>query len=395
MRTGLPITPLFVGSTAIFTFVFPKAGLYVGDTPLLVGHIALTLTFLFVLARRWSIHRGVALAAALLTILGTLSSLMIMFIGTLPTTSASVAPVLLSLWILPVFSVVVFGAFVQRYWVFTAKIMALGLLGVMVYTLVSFVSTNLFGQILAVPYLTVTGGDVDVLLGKHSDRGGIFKAYGTYNNGNVLGVSLLIWAPLALHLLRRRVNSNLLRLVLIVTLSRTVWIGMIAYEVLGAVKQRRLWPMLRLLVGVPLLVVAIYLTARNFLGWAPERLLDSNLGGRADQLSFDFTILPGVFRGMQEIVYLSILRSFGVVGLLAFIAVWFWPLLLRRRYVPAQMAQIGMLLYVICMVSDGAFVLPPVTVLYWAMAAVVIVNPRDLPTVTPSGSIRRQSGQLR
>src|SRR5690606_25097688 len=82
-------------------------------------------------------------------------------------------------------------------------------------------------------------GDVGALEGKHIDRGGIFKLISTYNNGNIFGICMVMLLPLYACLERRTWPQLVVKAALVLTLSRTVWAGLIAYEVLHRLYVRR------------------------------------------------------------------------------------------------------------------------------------------------------------
>src|SRR5690606_34127372 len=90
-----------------------------------------------------------------------------------------------------------------------------------------------------IPYLTVNAGDVGELEGKSIDRGGVFKLISTYNNGNVYGISLLMLLPLYTFLEKRLSSVLTVKASLVLTLSRTVWAGLVVYEVLSRLYVRR------------------------------------------------------------------------------------------------------------------------------------------------------------
>ena len=153
----------------------------------------------------------------------------------------------------------------------------------------------IMGKFVEIPYLTVNAGDYGLLEStKHIDRGGYLKLISTYNNGNVYGVATLILLPLYLKLEKSAWRRNTVRVALVMTLSRTVWAGLIVEQGLsllyrmGDVVERfpRVRPGVALRQGIALLatigLVLAGLTAFNSQGLA--FLFNAGLGGREGEL---------------------------------------------------------------------------------------------------------------
>jgi len=113
----------------------------------------------------------------------------------------------------------------------------------------------------------------------------------------------------------------IVRTALVLTLSRTVWIGIILYDAARLIfsKRRGVSLILSSLAYVFISVCAI-LYLLGVLGYSSDFILDKSLGGRADSLNFELRLIPDKpFSSISEIVYASVLDSFGVIGFFLFI----------------------------------------------------------------------------
>jgi len=103
---------------------------------------------------------------------------------------------------------------------------------VALYGLALFLYFSLTGKIFEIPYLTINGSEGEVLLNKKNNiRGDYMKLVATYNNGNVYGIATLILYPLYRLLEDRQWRVWILRIALVLTLSRTVWFGLFVADI--------------------------------------------------------------------------------------------------------------------------------------------------------------------
>jgi hypothetical protein len=247
---------------------------------------------------------------------------------------------------------------------------------------------------------------------KSIDRGGIFKLISTYNNGNVYGVATLILVPLYDRVETSKTLKLLLRLALLLTLSRTVWAGILLERLLSLAWLLLIWirqfPNIKskvfrrsatnvvLLGGIVagIVVVTAY-SARTAANFTKNFLTDTSLGGRAgsgtalsaDALTHFDLITMQPFDGFREMVFLSALTSWGLVGFLAMILSFLAPavLALQDRNIlknPVRRAALkGMLLYFLVAWVDGAIAFIPVMAFYWLSAIILIYWPPGRMTV--------------
>jgi len=240
------------------------------------------------------------------------------------------------------------------------------------------------GKYIEIPFLTVNIDDVGTLDSKFNSRpDGLFKLISTYNNGNQYGVATLLLFPLYEELEQNSIRKLIVRIALVLTLSRTIWVGMILNELIDILSHvvrdvantsrlsLRFRTMLR---SVRLVLMAGIVLGMTLLFSGISFLFDSSLGGRADYLVTltHLTWLPSVpVDGFAEIVYFSALFLFGVTGLLAVLLVFTAPLVLffsfkSLRQSPIQIAAAqGLTLYIFLAAMDGALNYIPTMAFYW------------------------------
>lgn len=237
------------------------------------------------------------------------------------------------------------------------------------------------GSFLEIPFLTVNFHDIGNLENKCINRGLLFKLISTYNNGNLFGVCILLLLPVY-ELLEKSVYKKILvKTSLFLTLSRTVWITYLFYEILNLIfcnknKKKYLYFLVLLLIFSLALVYTLY-----FLKFDLFFLFDKTLGGRIEQFSTlqNISFFPAKnFVDLIEIVYLSILENFGILGLLTFIIGLFSPLFfffLKKNHSPLnKRIAISLVTYYFACLSDGAMLYIPTMSFYWFLVALLTSN---------------------
>jgi len=373
---------------ALFLLIFPKGGIKLAGVPITWGYLGLGPAILWFVARMSGsrslpIARTRLIALALLVPFQLVGWLAFMANGVKGTGFAIsflatfyVVPPVFLLIFGPVLDCIELGAVLR--WV------RWGVLLVAAYGIFLFFYKLGTGRFIEIPFLTVNLGDVGELEGKHINRGGIFKLISTYNNGNIYGVSMLILLPLYCWLEPRWTRRGVVRLSLLLTLSRTVWAGLIAFELLWRIYVERvsLRTVIVLTTSLLLSATGVYVTL-DLMGRDPASfLLDSSLGGRLDALEGigELPLLPGEeFEGILEMVYLSVLRTFGLVGLGTFVLALSGPLLLymagtlpRAATSYKRALALGLTIYLIVAMSDGAMLFIPVMTFYWFVTSLLL-----------------------
>ncbi|CAN5775997.1 hypothetical protein BH23GEM5_BH23GEM5_28900 [soil metagenome] len=370
-----------------FLLIFPKGGIKLAGVPITWGYLALilpALTFLLGLAagRGGEFGRIRLVPLALLLPFQGVVVLALLLNGS-ATVGFSISLVV-TFFFLPLVFLLVLGLYLDRTdLAFVLRMVRIGIFSVAVYGIFLFVFKLQTGRFIEIPFLTVNAGDVGGLEDKYIDRGGVFKLISTYNNGNIYGVSLLILLPLYAWLERSVAKLSIVKLSLLLTLSRTVWAGLIVYEVLQRLYVRRitLRAVFVLLTSLVILAVGVWY-ALVLIGVNVGFLFDRNLGGRLAQWYYleTATVLPTLpFGGIGEIVYLSVLHNFGLLGLACFLVGMSTPLLLHfSGCVPLASSTYkrslvaGLMVYLIVAGSDGAILYIPVMAIFWFVVSLLL-----------------------
>jgi hypothetical protein len=189
--------------------------------------------------------------------------------------------------------------------------------------------------------------------------------------------------PLYRVLEKRLILQWLVMLALILTLSRTVWIGILICEILHLIWIEKASAIIWLKHAAFLLIPALIgIIVFHFMGYDFRFILDPDLGGRLPQFESLNRILIFKFETfdvIQEVVYLSVLDLYGaagltfwLLGLLSCIALY----LIGRRStsIPALKKSIiaGLIVYLILSGSDGAFLLIPTMCIFWLLSSLLL-----------------------
>ncbi len=380
----------------IFLVLFPKGGIKAGGTPLTWGYLYLAMTAPF-LAMIRLLATPLRVRGSTLIVVGLLVPMQILLAyafatGGTPNAGYAVSMVV-GLTALPWIFLLVYPPFLPllnaqsfsrcfRWCVLLAAAWGIFL----------FFLHPLTGHYIEIPYLTVNAADAGLLEStKHNSRGFFQKLISTYNNGNLYGVATLILMPLYNVLEPSRWKRGVLFTAALLTLSRTVWVGLIIMQVgplaLLLAAQIRTFPVLHLgaatrrvfsvIAIVGLVLVVLFFATNSGL----EFLLDPTLGGRASEIrvTSGISVLPPAgLQGFDESLYGSAIKYYGIAGIVAFTSIMFSPLLVlawdtSALRSPLRMAAFsGLMLYALLAASDGAFVLIPVMAFYWFVYTVFL-----------------------
>lgn len=398
--------------TVVFLILFPKGGIKAGETPLTWGYLLLVGTALPAVVIRL-VSLRLAFRPSALVAFGALIPFQMLCLYSIEVNGVGNVGYLLSdltgFFLLPFLFLLVYPAFLpaidplrfRRYFRFC-------ILGAALWGIFLFVWRPLFGFYIEIPLLTVNLGDFGQLEAtKHIDRGAFFKLISTYNNGNVYGVATLILFPLYKLWEPSRWNKNVVRFALVLTLSRTVWLGVLIEQFLSSLVS--LAAMTRSLPHIDtgaarkraaglLLTLAAVFVGFLFSVQSISFLTDSSLGGRQAQFQVFAhpTLLPSLpLNGFAEVMYSSALQLFGVAGLLAILLIVLSPLLLIALFPKLLRAPVnraaakGLILYAILAAADGATNLIPVLAFYWFTYMVFL---HGSPGEQAGGVMERWSG---
>lgn len=371
----------------VFMIIFPKSGIKMENIPVTTGYVLICMMAVLASVRFCvapKIGTASLLALALCAPFASLVGLALLTNGAASQGAAFSA--IMSFILLPV---IFFGLFssllasmrsatVRCSIVFALRIVAL-------YGIFLFLLKLNTGTYFEVPYLTVNADDTGLLEStKYIQRGEVFKLISTYNNGNILGVSLLLLVPLYLGFERSRVMAIIVIAALLLTLSRSVWIGLVfAMGTLGLRKRLTIRSLLYLVIGGVIMMLAMLFLV-YFIDQDMGFLMDSSLGGRAETLSSinSMTLmLPQQVDMLPEIVYAGIVQQYGMLGLCDFMLLLAAPILsarvLYRRFSEVQArAALGIYTYMVVCFADGAIMLIPVLTIFYFVATILLEAPR-------------------
>ena len=379
----------------IFLVLFPKGGLKLGGAPLTWGYLIVAVTALPALMYRLlflPLRVNVLTVAALASVV----PFEIVFVYSYMANGYASLEYLLSLLVnffaLPFLFLLVYPAFFpglnrEKF----VRLFCGCVFWAAAYGIFLFFWRPLTGHLIEIPMLTVNLADYgQIELTKHIARGAFLKLISTYNNGNVYGVATLILLPLYSLLERRRGRRITVRLALLLTLSRTVWAGLVVEQLLSLARpglelamtfprvdlRRAIKPLVFVAGTAVAILVALFASSYSL-----TFLFDPTLGGRIGELnSFRVaTMLPNQpVDGFAEVLFASALAVYGYVGLWSLLLLFFFPMLLvvLRPVLledPARNAAAkGLILYVIVASSDGATNLIPVMAFYWFVYSVLL-----------------------
>jgi hypothetical protein len=375
---------------AVFLVLFPKGGFKIGSVPFTWGYgvlgISICLGALFLPSKDpFRIQRG-TLAAFLCLVPLQLLMLYSLAANGVGDFGFALSDIVI-FFVLPIAFLAIFSQFLPR-------ISLDGLLSFVRWMVFLAAAYGIFlflwkiatGNYIEIPYLTVNVGDLGTLDDKFNSRpGGLFKLISTYNNGNQYGVATLLLLPLFDLYETNWFRRLVLRAALILTLSRSVWAGLLIYEILDVLrlaifdssserssKRRAIKARLFRLTFISVIVAGLSILFS--LLSEVSFLLDPTLGGRTEYLDTlsRFTVLPSIpLNNFLEIIYYSALSMLGVGGLAAIVLLFCSPMLLAAVFKELRRSSIqvaaleGLVLYIALAGMDGALNYIPTMTFYW------------------------------
>jgi len=352
----------------LFILIFPKAGVKVFDLPITLGFFFLLLASSLCFFKKEKIFSKKHLLALLSFTPFQLVFLITIFLYGFDSYGYMISFVINYL-IFPYLFFLLFPSELDKksldnlfFWI-KKGVFFLSLYGVFLFFYKVFT-----GRFIEIPFLTVNYHDyMDLEKTKCIDRGGIFKLISTYNNGNLFGVCMLMILPLYTFLEKSFLKKGVVKVALLLTLSRTIWVGWVLYEIINilTLKEAISKKLLKLVISQTLVAFLIVLLV-SFSPFKLDFILDRFLGNRIGQLEVlnVATFFPSrPFWGVYEVVYLGVIYSLGYVGLIAFLCAFIFPfisLFFQKTQSFQKRAAFGLFLYLILCLADGAFLLIPV-----------------------------------
>ncbi len=368
----------YAALTVVVLFGFPKAGIYVGNIPFTFSYalVGLTAVFELICLAKASSRKLQMQYAWLGLLIGMLALLELACFRIYGMKSLGVTVSVLVITIaMPVLSIL------MTFWLLRIlgidrliRCLRWALIPVFVFGFISFLIYNLTGKVIGIPFITTTGSDITLVAARHNLRGTIIKMFSTYNNGNILGINLLLWGPLiAVGSIR---FSTAFRLLCVATLSRSVWAGLVLLELSRAVSERSYRRILQTVFGM-MLLLAVVVIASYLIGRDPYQfLLDKDLGGRVSNLQNDLDVISSKRIGWDsESVPAAAWLAFGPVGMFLISIVWLFPVFAGGKTKVQITARISMVVYLLVAIVEGAFILVPTQAVYWFIASLAMASP--------------------
>ena len=365
----------FAALTVVVLFGFPKAGIYLGNIPLTFSYVLLGMAAVFELVclTRHPSRKLQSRYAWLFLLIGMLALLEVASFRIYGMKSlGSTISVLVSTLAMPILAIL------MTHWLLRIlgmdqllRCLRWAMIPVLIFGLASFLSYNATGQVIGIPFVTTTGSDISLVATRHNLRGPIIKMFSTYNNGNILGINLLLWGPVvAIGSFR---SSVAFRMLCVATLSRSVWVGLLLLEVFKAVSDRSYRRLFQAALGMILLFMVV-VGASYLIGRDPYSfLLDKDLGGRVSNLQNDLNVISSHRIGWSsESVPAAVWLAFGPIGLVMIAAIWTFPILAGGTTKVQKMSRLAMVVYCIVATVEGAFTLVPTQAIFWFLAALAL-----------------------
>lgn len=378
-RTPLSLYGAFLFATLFYMIAFPKAGAKFYNIPITFGYLLtpLVLGATIIRSSGLAIPLDRLIAGAACALLAAWSAATVQMNGS--TSFGFTLSFFISVVYLPLFGLVVFSdANLRRYLPVVEAVIIWSVRFIAAYGIFLFIYRQVTGQWIEIPYLTVNAGDLGTLDQKHINRGGIFKLISTYNNGNIFGLCACLLAPLYLRLEKKMLFHGVLYLAILLTLSRTAWVGLIAillFRTLSAGMKPK--TVLYLALAGAFGAIGIYSTL-SLIGLDLSFVFDRQLGGRVSYLN---NFLEAGFasnnavKELPEIVYAGIVYNYGYFGLLLFLCYLLTPAVLMwlkgtPLFSPLRSSAClqAILLYAVLACADAAFSLIPVMMIFWMIA---------------------------
>jgi hypothetical protein len=377
---------------AVFLILFPKGGFKAGSVPLTWGYGLIGIALIFGVPF-WLLRMSPRVPRAILGLLLSLAPIQFLFLYSLLFNGIDdfgfALSDLVAFFLLPFAFVVIFSQFLQKIRMERLLVLARWLIFLAAaYGIFLFVWRIATGKYIEIPFLTVNLDDIGTLDSKFNARpGGLFKLISTYNNGNQYGVATLLLLPLFNAFEHSRFRKLVVQLALVLTLSRTVWLGLILNEALDVCRPLlkdlksskkfsiRLSVRYSTLFGFSrLAVLSLLVLAMTLVFSGVSFLFDSSLGGRTVYWNDagPLTVFPSQpVAQFAEIIYLSALTMLGWAGFVAIALLFCSPVVLAIRFqelrrTPLQVAALqGLILYIPLAAMDGALNYIPTMAFYW------------------------------
>lgn len=358
----------------LFLLVLPKGGIKLGGIPVTWGYLILGIVSLYVLLRNKLSVEPLRIWALVL-----LLPFQSIFLGSFWVHGVEnfsfACSLFISFFFLPIFFFFILSKSIENLdFDHLCSLFKKGIFFISIYGILLFFFKLGTGNFIEIPLLTTNLHDLGELDTKCNDRGFLFKLISTYNNGNLYGISLLIFSAFYSFLETKVWKRTIVKASLILTFSRTVWLGLIFNELLHGLlnsknKKSHLFKIILSFAAISVICVTLALIA----GFKIDFFFDADLGGRLEQFEAlsTCTFFPSKpYDGIPEVVYLGILDQFGILGLISYLTAMIGPLFLSfinwKTLSPVRLSILaGQITFLFISCSDGALLYIPVMAFYW------------------------------
>lgn len=369
----------------LFNVALPKGGFAVANIPITWGYIIIFLIIGYSLVSGLTMKKisKLKIKAILCSLPFSIYFIAYLFYVKEYPPTGFVVSLILNIVIFPVVFLLFFDRIIKyilRNDEFFHKIILRSILFISVFGLFLFFYRIKMGSYFEIPYVTVNIKDYGLSNSKFNLRfGTLSKLISTYSNGNIFGLCMFFLLPFTKN---HKLHKTLLKIAMVLTLSRTVWAGMLIYEVISYRKHF----VKMIYIGAAILSIIIIVMI-FVLKVDTSFIFDSSLGGRlkGEGMDISFFFHDKVFYGISEMTYKDILAQTGVVGLFLFMLQIFTPVALSfQRGIKSlnenqAQLRVGVLTYLIVAFIDGAYMFIPVSLFLWFSSAYIIsINPEKI-----------------
>lgn len=371
----------------LFLIVFPKGGIKIHDIPITWGYILLSIFSSLLLLRKSYLTSKQNIFILLSLLPFQIYSLISISINGIENIGFAIS-FFLGFFIFPLIFFLILSEYIQNIDLnFFLKILKKALFFLASFGIFLFFYKIFFGKLLEIPFLTINYHDKGLIeTMKCIDRGNFLKLISTYNNGNLYGICILMFMPLYNHIEDSFFKRSVVKLSLILTLSRTVWAGLIISEFFFDffIKKNKSYSFIKFVISSSFLIT-IFIFIGNILDKNISWFLDPTLGNRINEVNSEYHLLAnGPFKYIEEMLYNGIFSTFGLVGLVLFILGFFSPIfiyLIKIRETNESTINKtifwGLVTYLIVSISDSAILYIPILVIYWFLAS-MLTNRKNL-----------------
>ena len=382
--------------TIFWNIWFPKAGIKLGGIPLTVGNVFFAITFaLWVFIKLRSKTVRVQVIVSSITILGIFYFIIKYTIvyGTIGGIGTSIGYII-PLCIYPLIFFVTYDFINSKEQI--EKIMKVIVYGFFFLCIYAIIQSIVGIENCDIPGLTVNltdyrqWGDFWYRTKANGTNAENIKIVGTYQNGNLFGISLILIYPLVYGYYKKYKKNKILIISLILfiitvflTLSRACWLGIVLFITFGVVFERESTKqsLLRKVITIIISIIAIIYVFK-YLPTVANRLFDTDkedwvsMSGRTagainvfKSLQNSNSILPYIigpygiaeYYGLAyEVMPLSVFVQTGIIGLILLYSVFFKTLgLLKNKNYIAKSVRLAIIIWLIVGFIECGYWLPP------------------------------------